>query len=261
MPNQPDCIDLMRPDWPLPADVEAVVTTRSGGVSEGGYAALNLATHVGDDANKVLANRRQLQTALGLPRQPLWLEQVHGVAVAQVGVDQEGATADAAVSLQPGSAAAVLTADCLPVLFCGRNFQGQRVVAAAHAGWRGLAAGVLEQTLQRMQCAADQVSCWMGPSIGPQTFQVGAEVRSAFMEWRADAAEAFVLDAEGKYLADLYRLASLRLQAAGVSQIFGGGFCTVNDDRFFSFRAAGSDVHGKPHSCGRFASLIWIRET
>lgn len=260
MPSQSDSLQLVRPDWPLPADVEAVVTTRNGGISEGGYATLNLATHVGDDFNKVLTNRQQLQAALGLPRQPLWLEQVHGVAVAQVGVDQESVTADAAVSIQPGSAAAVLTADCLPVLFCGLNLQGQRVVAAAHAGWRGLAAGVLEQTLQRMQCAADQVSCWLGPAIGPQAFQVGAEVRTAFLDWSADATAAFVPDTEGKYRADLYQLATLKLQAAGVSQIFGGDFCTVNDDRFFSYRGAGSDVNGSANPCGRFASLIWIRE-
>lgn len=251
-------LELIRPDWALPPGVSAAVTTREGGVSEAGYQSLNLAGHVGDAAVHVAENRRRLQQALGLTEQPLWLNQVHGVEVAEAGRDEQNVTADAVVSTQPGIAAAVLTADCLPVLFCGQTPKHEPIVAAAHAGWRGLAAGVLEQTVAKMACDPSLISCWLGPAIGPTVFQVGAEVKAAFIDQQPEAATAFVADGADKYLADLYQLARLRLNRAGVATVVGGDFCTVQDSRFFSYRRAGNDADGRPVPCGRFASLIWI---
>lgn len=258
-------IEVIKPDWPLPATIGVAITTRYGGVSQQGYQSLNLAAHVGDDPEAVAQNRSLLAAELDLPQQPLWLTQVHGINVAQAGVDEEGIEADASVSTQPGLAAAVLTADCLPVLFYGKNQAGEPVVAAAHAGWRGLAAGVLEATLESMQCVPSTVSCWLGPAIGPAAFQVGSEVRAVFVAQQAEAATAFVKDhgAQGsaeKYLADIYQLARLRLQAAAVTAIYGGGFCTVEDQRFFSYRRAGVNSQGVVIPSGRMASLIWIKQ-
>jgi len=257
----PESLAILQPEWDLPPTIRAAVTTRVGGVSVQGFASLNLAGHVGDVAAHVTENRRRLQKTLSLPAQPLWLNQVHGVAVAKVGYDLEGATADAAVSTLPGLAAAVLTADCLPVLFYGQRATGTPVVAAAHAGWRGLAAGILEQTLNKMACPPARVSCWLGPAIGPAEFQVGAEVKARFVAEQPEAEQAFVADTEAggsKYLANLYQLARLRLRRAGVSEVAGGDFCTVSDQRFFSYRQSGRDPAGVPVPCGRFASLIWI---
>lgn len=259
MANQRNPIELIKPDWPLPANIGAVVTGCNGGVSQQGYQSLNLAAHVGDDPQAVAENRRLLAAELELPHSPLWLTQVHGIDVAEVGVDVDGVQADASISRAAGHAAAVLTADCLPVLFYGVNSDGQAVVAAAHAGWRGLATGVLEATLASMQCAPASVSCWLGPAIGPAAFQVGPEVRAVFVEQHADAAAAFVKDPESKYLADIYHLARLRLLAAGVDSVYGGGFCTVNDERFFSYRRAGVNSKGDVVPCGRMASLVWIK--
>lgn len=238
--------DLLIPDWPAPARVRAVVTTRAGGVSQAPFATLNLGEHVGDDPQAVAENRRRLQALLGC--QPAWLNQVHGVAVVEADPARV-LEADASWSAAPGVACTILTADCLPVLFC--NLAATRV-AAAHAGWRGLAAGVLERTVAALECPADRVLAWLGPAIGPQAFEVGAEVRDAFVSQHAEAAAAFVHSAHpGRFMADLYRLARIRLAAIGVEAVYGGGRCTYGEaERFYSYRR-------EPRT-GRLASLIWL---
>lgn len=233
------------PDWPVPARVRALITTRAGGTSVGPYASLNLADHVGDDPAAVRANRARLRALL--PAEPVWLEQVHGTDV--LCVETGGARrADAAVSRTPGTVCAVLTADCLPVLLADR---AGTVVAAAHAGWRGLCAGVLERTVAAMDTDPGQLLAWLGPAIGPEAFQVGDEVRAAFLAVDAAAAAAFRPDGPGKWRADLYALARQRLARAGVQARYGGGLCTFSDPgRFFSYRRDGTT--------GRMASLIWL---
>ncbi|QKE62173.1 peptidoglycan editing factor PgeF [Aquipseudomonas campi] len=237
--------EWLTPDWPAPAHVRACVTTRAGGVSQAPFDSLNLGDHVEDDLQAV-AHNRQLLTSV-LQCQPAWLRQVHGVQVVEADPAQV-AEADASWSATPGIASAVLTADCLPVLFCDRA--GTRV-AAAHAGWRGLAGGVLEATLDALALPPDEVLVWLGPAIGPQAFEVGAEVREVFIASHTDAAQAFTPSVNaGKYLADIYQLARIRLAARGVSAVYGGGLCTVSDPRFYSYRRAART--------GRFASLIWL---
>lgn len=238
-------MDWLIPDWPAPAAVKACVTTRAGGVSLAPFDSLNLGDHVEDDPDAVAENRRRLTEHFLM--QPAWLQQVHGIAVAHADPTVV-ATADASWTATPGIACAAMTADCLPVLFCDRA--GTRV-AAAHAGWRGLAAGVLEATLDTLAVDPAEVMVWLGPAIGPQAFEVGPEVRDVFVAQLAQAAEAFVPSANaGKFMADIYRLARLRLAACGVTAVYGGGLCTVTDPRFFSYRRA-------PRT-GRFASLIWL---
>lgn len=237
--------DWLIPDWPAPAGVKSCVTTRSGGVSLAPFDSLNLGDHVDDQPDAVAENRRRLTEQFSIA--PAWLQQVHGVAVAHAD-PAVVATADASWSATPGVACAVMTADCLPALFCNRA--GTRV-AAAHAGWRGLAAGVLEATLDHLDVPADQVLVWLGPAIGPQRFEVGAEVREAFVTQLAEAAQAFVPSINaGRFIADIYQLARLRLAARGVTAVYGGGYCTVSDSRFFSYRR-------NPRT-GRFASLVWL---
>lgn len=233
-------------DWPVLARVHAGVTTRLGGVSPEPYASLNLATHVGDEPTAVLENRSRLRQALQLPSEPIWLNQVHGT---QVCLDAAaGTTADACICRQPGEVCVVLTADCLPVLLCD---QAGTVVAAAHAGWRGLAAGVITETVQRMAASPDRLLAWLGPAIGPQAFEVGDEVRVAFLELHADYAQAFVAHGSGKWLMDIYAAARLQLSRLGVPRVFGGGLCTYTDStHFFSYR--------REPQTGRMASLIWI---
>ncbi len=240
-------LEFIQPKWPAPEGVRALTTTRQGGVSQAPYDTLNLGDHVGDDPRAVAENRRRLREQLSLPAEPRWLSQVHGCAVADAA--GEGACeADAAIATAPGQVCAVLTADCLPVLFCDRT--GTRV-AAAHAGWRGLADGVLEATLVRLGVAPDEVLAWMGPAIGPAAFEVGDEVREAFIAHDPGAGEAFTSAPGGKWLADLYTLARRRLGAAGVKVVYGGGLCTYSDaERFYSYRRDGVS--------GRIASLIWI---
>jgi polyphenol oxidase len=239
---------FITPDWPAPANVRAAVTTRSGGVSNAPYETFNLATHVGDVPTAVRENRARLRTALALPAEPVWLKQVHGVAVvdaAQGGVEPE---ADGAFAGQPGTVCAVLTADCLPVLLCNRA--GTKA-AALHAGWRGLAGGVIEAGVEALSVPGSELLAWLGPAIGPEAFEVGPEVRTAFIQKDAQAAHAFRAAREGKYLADIYLLARLRLQRLGVAAVYGGGFCTVTDGaRFFSYRRDGAT--------GRMATLIWL---
>ncbi len=240
-------LEFIQPKWPAPEGVRALTTTRQGGVSQAPYDTLNLGDHVGDDPRAVAENRRRLREQLSLPAEPRWLSQVHGCAVADAA--GEGACeADAAIATAPGQVCAVLTADCLPVLFCDRT--GTRV-AAAHAGWRGLADGVLEATLVRLGVAPDEVLAWMGPAIGPAAFEVGDEVREAFIAHDPGAGEALTSAPGGKWLADLYTLARRRLGAAGVKAVYGGGLCTYSDaERFYSYRRDGVS--------GRIASLIWI---
>lgn len=236
------------PDWPAPKNIRAAVTTRHGGVSQPPYASSNLATHVGDDPTVVRENRTRLRTALSLPAEPLWLKQVHGVTVvnaAQGGVEPE---ADGSFCPQPGVVCAVLTADCLPVLLCNR--QGTKV-AALHAGWRGLVGGVIEAGVKALNVPGDELLAWLGPAIGPEKFEVGAEVRAVFMQHDPQAASAFRSTRDGKYLADIYILARQRLQKLGLASVYGGGFSTVTDSaRFFSYRRDGVT--------GRMATLIWI---
>lgn len=240
----------LRPDWPAPGNVRSLITTREGGVSRAPFDGFNLATHVGDDAEAVASNRALLSRRCGA--QPVWLEQVHGTGVVELdkcSVAAEVPVADASVSRSPGLACAVLTADCLPVLLCDR---AGTVVAAAHAGWRGLAAGVLEETVERMQVKPRDLLGWLGPAIGPQAFEVGDEVRALFVTSDPVAADAFVATGKpGKWLADLFMLARQSLLRTGVGWVGGGGTCTFTDHkRFYSYRREGTT--------GRFASLIWL---
>ncbi|OZA28491.1 MAG: multi-copper polyphenol oxidoreductase [Hydrogenophilales bacterium 17-64-11] len=222
------------------------MTTRAGGVSQAPWASLNLGDHVGDDPARVAANRTRLRERL--PAEPGWLRQVHSARVVELGRDTER-EADASFTRQVGEACAVLTADCLPVLFCDR---AGSVVAAAHAGWRGLAGGVLEAAVAAMQVPPDEILAWMGAAIGPQAFEVGDAVREAFVGRHPEAAAAFVPQpAPGKWLADIYRLARIRLNRIGVQAIHGGGRCTFSEaDSFYSYRRDGVT--------GRMASLIWL---
>lgn len=239
----------LRPAWTLPASVKALSTTRLGGVSVGPYASLNLAAHVGDDPAAVQRNRALLNEQARLPYEPTWLNQLHGCAVYEHGsAALQSLDADASIAFGPGAVCAVMTADCLPILLWDR---AGTVVAAAHAGWRGLAGGVIEATVQRMRRPAPELQVWLGPSIGPAHFEVGDEVRARFCEGDADAAPAFRPNAAGRWLADLPMLARLRLERLGVTAVSGGEDCTFADpDRFFSYRRDGVT--------GRMASLIWI---
>lgn len=245
--------DVIVPHWPAPRSVRALQTTRLGGVSTGPYRSLNLGDHTGDDPSHVAANRARLAEAAELPGDVQWMRQVHGNGVASA-ESMAGAGAvqcDAATAHTPGLVCAVLTADCLPVLMCSRD---GRAVAAAHAGWRGLAGGVLEAAVAAMGSGPDDLMAWLGPAIGPDAFEVGSEVRAAFLERDEQSGAAFKSGAApDKYYADLHALARLALQRSGLASnaIYGGQWCTFSDDRrFFSYRRDGV--------CGRMASLIWI---
>ncbi|OSM96947.1 purine nucleoside phosphorylase YfiH [Lonsdalea populi] len=238
---------LIQPDWPAPATICACSTTRHGGSSSEPYASLNLGNHVGDDIACVEENRRRLMVNAELPAQPHWMQQVHGIQVINLDDEFPATTGDAVYTSRPGNVCAVMTADCLPVLFC--SVKGDEV-AAAHAGWRGLQTGVLEQTLKAFRAAPSEMMAWLGPAIGPQQFEVGAEVRAAFMATDPAAAHAFVARGD-KYLADIFQLARRRLSTAGISHIYGGEYCTVSHpQQFFSYRRDGVT--------GRMASLIWL---
>ena len=242
-------VSWLVPDWPLPPGVRCLITTRHGGASAAPYDSFNLATHVGDAASAVAANRARL--AHQLPGEPVWLEQVHGVQVADADAYVPGAPppcADAAVAQRAGVVCTVLTADCLPVLFCSAD---GRSVGAAHAGWRGLCAGVLEACVARLEVPAAGVLAYLGPAIGPSAFEVGDEVRAAFLAHDAEAAACFLPGTTGKWFADLYALARLRLARLGVMNVRGGGLCTYTErERFYSYRRDGAQS-------GRMASLIW----
>lgn len=230
------------PDWPAPANVKSLQTTRHGGVSTAPYASFNLGDHVGDAIESVTANRQQL------PSPAAWLKQTHSTIVVDAAGVSAPIEADASVSRSVGVVSVVMTADCLPVLFCDQ--QGT-VVAAAHAGWRGLCDGVLENTVTAMGVQADSIMAWLGPAIGPSAFEVGDDVRDEFIRHDPTAVAAFALQSNGQWLADLYQLARQRLNRLGVSQIYGGTDCTFNDsERYFSYRRDGVT--------GRMASLIWL---
>lgn len=237
---------LIIPNWPAAKHVRALQTTRLGGVSRPPYASLNLGNHVGDAPLDVARNRVLLNTLL--PSEPVWLEQIHGTLVANA--DSAGCLpqADACISTHHCAVCVVMTADCLPVLLCDQ--QGS-VVGAVHAGWKGLAAGVIEATVQAMNVPPQNLLAWLGPAISQGAFEVGAEVREVFIAADKQAVGAFVAGQNGKWLADIYALARLRLNSLGLTQIFGGGYCTYREaEKFFSYRREGVT--------GRMGTFIWL---
>lgn len=241
-------LELITPSWPAPAQVKAYTTTRQGGYSQPPYHQFNLAGHVGDDNQAVTANRQYLMDFLKLPSNPCWLEQIHSDQVINANIPNSHRTADAAFTTAEKTVCVVLTADCLPVLFCDR---AGTWVAAAHAGWRGLAAGILEATLQSFNQSPQNILAWLGPAIGPQVFEVGEEVREAFLAKLPETASAFKPIRHQYWLADLYQLARYILIKQGVSDIYGGEFCTYSEPtRFYSYR--------RDKVTGRMASLIWL---
>lgn len=244
--------NLLIPDWPAPVNVRAVSSKRSGGYSAGAYQSFNLGDHVGDIPTDVERNRQLFSALAAMPKAPLWLQQVHGTAVARPDLvklqNGQPVIADAAYSHHAQDICLVMTADCLPLLVCDK---AGREVAAIHAGWRGLAAGVIEQTLRHFQAAPSDIMVWLGPAIGPQAFEVGAEVRAAFIAQAQSAEQAFSALANDKYLADIYLLARQRLAAIGVTAVYGGEHCTyLQSEDFFSYRRDGQT--------GRMASAIWL---
>ncbi|MCP2005939.1 UNVERIFIED_ORG: YfiH family protein [Buttiauxella agrestis ATCC 33320] len=239
---------LIIPHWPLPEGVAACSSTRIGGVSQPPYDSLNLGAHCGDNLDDVEENRRMFYSTAGLPSKPVWLEQVHGTDVLKLtGEPYLSKRADASYSATAGTVCAVMTADCLPVLFC--NKAGTEV-AAAHAGWRGLCEGVIEETVACFKDAPENIMAWLGPAIGPNAFEVGPEVREAFMAKDIHADSAFRPSGE-KYIADIYTLARQRLSAVGINHVYGGDRCTYSEaGDFFSYR--------RDRTTGRMASFIWL---
>ncbi|MBI5274822.1 MAG: peptidoglycan editing factor PgeF [Burkholderiales bacterium] len=243
-------MDFIVPDWPVPPHVKAACSTRAGGVSPAPYDSLNLGDHVGDDTAHVAANRRRFEEALGA--RPVYMNQVHGSRSVELWEGtQHGVTADACFTESRGIACTVMVADCLPVLLCD---EAGRAVAAAHAGWRGLAAGVIESAHANLPRGAN-VMAWLGPCIGPEAFEVGPEVKAAFVDLESNDEGHFRAHAEGKFLADLAGLARSRLRALGVAAVYGNdgsrGWCTAsNPSRFFS--------HRRDRVSGRFAAAIWL---
>jgi hypothetical protein len=243
-------VGYLTPDWPAPAGVRAAFTLRSGGVSTSPFDSLNVGTHVGDRPEAVDENRRRIGRELALPGEPAWLEQAHGKEVANLDRAPATARADASVTHVAGRICAVQVADCLPVLLAAR---AGSAVAAAHCGWRGLAGGVLEATVRALGVPADELYAWLGPAIAPGAFEVGAEVRTAFLDQDARAASAFKGNSRGRWQCDLFELARQRLAILGVAAVFGGGVCTYSDaQRFYSYRRDGR--------CGRMAALIWLAQ-
>jgi hypothetical protein len=260
----------LTPDWPAPANVHAATTLRTGGVSYGAYASLNPAMHVGDNADLVKQNRQCIKELLALPGDPVWLDQIHSNLAVPAIATEVLQQADASYTAEPGVVCAVLTADCLPLLACTTD-GGQ--VAAIHAGWRGLLAGVIGNTLMAMKIplnppfskgeasidpnpplckkgARGDFLVWLGPAIGPDCFEVGAEVRDAFLEKSSAFTAAFKQQNNGKWLADIYQLARIDLAMLGIDKVYGGGFCTVTDhEHFYSYR--------RDKQTGRMATLIW----
>ncbi|MGH8041968.1 MAG: peptidoglycan editing factor PgeF [Rudaea sp.] len=242
---------LVTPVWPAPARVHAQVTTRRlPGVSQPPFDAFNLGLRCGEDAVTVHANRALLERAFALPSAPRWLRQVHGTRSVRITEEthDEEPEADAAFTRQPGVVLAILSADCLPILLCAED-GGE--IAAIHAGWRGLAAGVIEACVQRLATPPGQLFAWLGPAIGPHSYEVGDEVRAAFIAHTDAATAAFAATRPDHWQCDLYALARQRLHALGVARTFGGDFDTRTDVRFYSFRRDGA-------RSGRFASMIWL---
>jgi len=244
--NKPEFII---PDWPAPENIRAYVSTRKGGHSQTPFDEFNLGNHVDDNPEVVKNNRLLLNTALSLPGDPVWLEQIHTTNVVNAAKAEAPVHADASYSSQKNTVCVVMTADCLPVFFCSKD--GSEV-AIAHAGWRGLVAGVLEATVEKLDSPAEELIAWLGPAIGPEAFEVGEEVRAAFMHQNTETKNTFSKNKNGKWLADIYSLARIRLEQAGVQNISGGDFCTYkNAEQFYSYRRDGQT--------GRMASLIWIK--
>ncbi len=237
--------DWIAPAWPAARRVRALITTRAGGVSSGEFESLNLSARVGDDPRRVARNRAILRECL--PAQPAWVKQVHGTVVIDAAAATPESEADGMVTRAAGIVCAVLTADCLPVLLADR---AGKTAGIAHAGWRGLAAGIIENVVRAMDVPASDLIAYMGPGIGPRRYEVGEDVRQAFVRNSPEAEAAFVSGQGGKYLADLAKLARQRLSAAGVGEVHGANLCTASDDRFFSFR--------RDRVTGRMASLIWL---
>ncbi len=236
---------LIEPDWPAPPGVRCGVTTRAGGVSTGAYASLNLGDHVGDDPDRVTENRRRLEAALSLPEAPRWLAQVHGSRVLRLPAEPVGA-GDGAVTAAAGVVCAVLTADCLPVLLARRDGSA---VGVAHAGWRGLAAGVLANAVGMLGGPPEAMLAWLGPAITAPAYEVGPDVHDALMGADPRLGAALTANAAGRWQADLMLAARLALGAAGVTAVYGGSLCAHSDPRFFS--------HRRQAPCGRMAALIW----
>jgi YfiH family protein len=245
-------VGLITPDWEAPRGVRAAFSLRTGGVSAAPFDSLNLGSQTGDEPHAVRENQRRLAEALALPGVPAWLEQVHGIEVVSLErwTSGDSPEADASVTRTPGQVCVVRVADCMPVLFASSD---GTVVGAAHAGWRGLAGGVLEATVKAMAVEPARLLAWMGPCIGSGNFEVGDEVRTAFVSHEAGNASAFAKNARGRWQCDLYALARSRLQSMRIGAISGGGWCTHADAaRFFSFRRDGRT--------GRMAALIWMDE-
>ncbi len=237
------------PDWPAPDNINCISTLRRGGVSRGRYSSFNLSTRVGDRIRHVKRNRKLLRSTLQLPDEPIWLRQQHGNRVIKLTASSKNnVQTDAVYATEYGMVCAVLTADCLPVLFCDRYGE---CIAAAHAGWRGLLNGVLENTLNTLPVEAERLLCWLGPAIGPGKFEVSEELRKKFMRRDRMHEQAFNATQVGKCLADIYQLAKNILMANGVGAVFGGGHCTYTEEQqFFSYRRDGTT--------GRMATMIWL---
>ena len=244
-------LKFIYPDWPAPKNIKAITTTRIGGISRAPFDSFNLGDRVGDSPDNVRRNRVFLRETLNLPSDPVWLKQAHGVNVVDASKVETGIEADGGYTDQPGVVCAVLTADCLPVFLCGRD--GTKV-GLLHAGWRGLAAGIIAAGIRRMQTPAAEILAWLGPAIGPASYEIGDEVRQGFIKKDPDLAGIFAPSQSGRWLADLYALARRELHAQGVRMIFGGDRCTFRESElFFSYRRDGT--------CGRMASLIWLDES
>ena len=238
--------DWIVPAWPAPSRVKCLITTRNGGVSNGAHASFNLGLRAGDEPSAVAANRAQLRAHL--PQEPAWLRQVHGARVVRADGLPDTAEADASYTRHAGTVCAVMIADCLPLLLCDAIGS---VVGVAHAGWRGLSSSVVENTVSAMGVAPAELRAFLGPAIGPDAIEVGADVRDAFIATDTDASDAFKPHGEGKWLADLFMLARQRLARLGVRHIYGGGLCTYRDPaRFYSYR--------RDKTTGRMAALIWM---
>lgn len=243
-------IEIIKPNWPVASHVIAYVSTRKGGVSNGKYSSLNLGAHVGDDLLVVQQNRQLIENRLNFPSEPVWLNQVHGSKVLDLPLEPKvSISADSCFTSQANTVCTIMTADCLPVLVCDKK--GSQV-AAIHCGWRGIAGGVIENTIEKFSCSMDEIYVWLGPAIGPNSFEVGIDVYNIFVESVDKTASAFIKQKEGnKWLANIYTLAKLKLNSLGIKSIYGGNFDTYSqNDLFFSYR--------RDKQTGRMASFIWF---
>jgi hypothetical protein len=242
-------INIIKPDWRGLRDIFAGTTTRLNGFSGDSFSELNLARHVGDSDLAVRKNRRKLKKDLNLPENPAWLNQKHGTDIIIEPDKNDYLEGDASISFKSGKVCTVMTADCLPILVTNKS---QNVVAAIHAGWRGLAKGVIEKTLLSMKCNPEDIIVWLGPAISQEAFEVGDEVREIFLDSDESAKNCFKMNECNRWQADIYGLAKIRLKNIGVSLIYGGEYCTFyDDDLFFSYR--------RENICGRMVSMIYIK--